>query len=256
MGSLEFHFSRVGLIEKGQSCGLLAKGSFRIPVRVRCGLRDAGPRGQLWRSRVLSSEAIQAVQALKLAKSSSPSSLSQPPSSRKLEDVFNSRIRRLLKADLLSVLTELQRQNEWELAVQVFRFIREEVWYKPDLRLYSDMIFMAGKNKLIEIAEDLFSEMKAQGLQPDTRAYTEMIGAFLHVDMVEKAMEMYKLMKESGVTPSELTFTIMIRNLEKAEKEELASIVRKDCAEFLDYPERFLKEVEKKYPKRKSIKLV
>lgn len=120
VGSLGFHFSRLGLVEKGQSCGLLVKGTFRIPARVRCGLRDAGPRGQLWRSRVLSSEAIQAVQALKLAKSSTPSSsLSQPPSSRKLEDVFDRRIGRLLKADMLAVLAELQRQNEWELALQV-----------------------------------------------------------------------------------------------------------------------------------------
>lgn len=82
----------------------------RLPSRVLCGLRD-GPRKPLWRGRILSTEAIQAVQALKLAKSSSSPSLDQ---------VFQSRIGRLLKADLISVLAELRRQHEWDLALQVF----------------------------------------------------------------------------------------------------------------------------------------
>lgn len=60
---------------------------------------------------MLSSEAIQAVHAMKLAKSSS-----------KLEEVFQSRICRLLKADLLDTLTELRRQNELDLALKVSFF--------------------------------------------------------------------------------------------------------------------------------------
>ena len=105
--SLGFRFSRVHRVENERCRG---------PPRVRCSLRDAGPRGQLWRSRGLSTEAIQAVQALKFAKSSSRASSS--PSS-KLNLVFENRITRLLKADLIAVLEELQRQNEWELVQQV-----------------------------------------------------------------------------------------------------------------------------------------
>lgn len=109
------------------------------------------------------------------------------------------------------------------------------------------MIFMLGKNKLIGLAEELFSELQKEGLQPDTRAYTEMIGAFLQVDMVEKAMDVYKSMKELGCSPDKLTLTILIRNLEKVGLEDLASDVRKDCAEYMDFPEKFLKEVDKKF---------
>ena len=57
---------------------------------------------------MLSPEAIQAVQSLKLAKSPG-----------KLAEVFANRISRLMKADLLDTLYELQRQNEVELALQV-----------------------------------------------------------------------------------------------------------------------------------------
>lgn len=58
---------------------------------------------------MLSTESIQAVQSLKLAKSN--------PS--KLEEVFGARVARLLKADLLDTFAELQRQNELDLALKV-----------------------------------------------------------------------------------------------------------------------------------------
>ena len=129
----------------------------------------------------------------------------------------------------------------------MFEFIRKEVWYKPDLSLYSDMIMILGKKKLIEMAEGLFSELKKEGLEPDTRVYTEMIGAYLQVGMTEKAMEMYGLMKASGCAPDKLTLTILIRNLENAGEEELAAGVKKECEEYVDYPKKFLEEIERKY---------
>ncbi|XP_077229270.1 protein THYLAKOID ASSEMBLY 8, chloroplastic-like [Tasmannia lanceolata] len=238
MGSLQFPLPKVGFVQnpRSQSLPIYTVGLVSSP-KIFCGLRG-GPRKPLWRGRVMSTEAIQAVQSLKLANSSS-----------KLEEVFDSRISRLLKADLIATLVELQRQNEFQIALKVFEFVRKEVWYKPDLSLYCDMIFVLGKNKLIEIVEKLFFELKQEGLKPDTRAYTEMVGAFLQVGMVEKAMEMYRLMKESGCDPDKLTLTILIRNLEKAGEEELASAVKKDCAEYMDFPKRFLDEVSRKHPK-------
>jgi len=64
----------------------------------------------------MSTEAIHAVQALKIARKTE-----EPASSNfgKVDQVFKSRIGRLIKTDLLAVLAELQRQNHWELALQV-----------------------------------------------------------------------------------------------------------------------------------------
>ncbi|XP_068651176.1 pentatricopeptide repeat-containing protein At1g62350-like [Aristolochia californica] len=244
MESLCLCFSELG-IGKGRirfhQVGQCSLSMLTVPssLKITCGLRG-GQRKPLWRSRVLSTEAIQAVQSLKLAKSSS-----------KLEDVLNSRITRLLKADLVATLVELQRQNEWEIALKVFENLRKEVWYKPDMSLYCDMIFMLGKNKLIGMVEELVSELKKEGLKPNTRTFTELIGAYLQVDMIEKAMDTYRLMKESGWEPDKLTLTILIRNLKKAGEEELAYAVKNECAEYMDYPKRFLKEVKKTYRKRK-----
>lgn len=242
MGSFGLPFLQAGISLKRQIRSSVAPSASSLTL-VTCGLRG-GPRKPLWRSRVLSTEAIQAVQSLKLAKSDS-----------KLEYVFRNRLTRLLKSDLLDVLAELQRQNEINLALKVFEYAQKEGWYRPDISLYSDMILMLGKSKMIEGAEKIFTEIKKEGLT-DTRAYTEMIGAFLQVGMVDKAMETYGSMKASGCAPDKLTFTILIKNLEKAGEEDLAMTVKQDCAEYIDSPERFLEEIGKKYPKRRSLNLV
>nr|XP_027119868.1 protein THYLAKOID ASSEMBLY 8-like, chloroplastic isoform X1 [Coffea arabica] len=199
----------------------------------------------MWRSRVLSPEAIQAVQSLKLAKSPG-----------KLAEVFANRISRLMKADLLDTLYELQRQNEVELALQVFNFARKEIWYEPGISIFSDMILMLGKSSNIEMAEQLFGELEKEGLRPDTRTYTEMIGAYFRIKMIEKAMESNESMKGSGCVPDKLTFRILIKNLEKTGKKELIATVKKDCLSYIKYPEKFLEEVEKTYPKRRLLNVV
>uniref|UniRef100_A0A803KTK8 Pentatricopeptide repeat-containing protein n=1 Tax=Chenopodium quinoa TaxID=63459 RepID=A0A803KTK8_CHEQI len=141
--------------------------------------------------------------------------------------------------------------SDLKSGLQVFDFVKKE--YKPDLPLYYDMILLLGKNKLIHKAEELFDELKQEGLQPDVRAYTELIGAYFQVDMVEKAVETYNEMKASGCIPDKLTLMIMVRNLERAGKEELAASVKRDFEEYVDEPEKFLEEVEKKYGRDLSI---
>ncbi|XVE81001.1 hypothetical protein DITRI_Ditri15bG0027300 [Diplodiscus trichospermus] len=239
VGSLKFsHIPQMGFLQNPQIHNR------QHPSTVTCGLRG-GTRKPLWRSRVLSTEAIQAVHSLKLANSNS-----------KLHHVFSTRLSRLLKADLLDTLAELQRQNEFHLALKVFEFLRKEEWYKSDLSLYCDMIQLLGKNRMIEMAEQLFGEVEKDGLKPDTRAFTEMIGAYLQVGMIERAMETYERLKASACSPDKLTFTILIRNLENAGKEELAAVLKKDCIEYLEDPQRFFKDVQQKHPKRQQLDLV
>lgn len=129
----------------------------------------------------------------------------------------------------------------------MFNFVRQELWYVPDLSLFNDMILMLGKNKMIEMVEQLSFELRNEGLEPDARTYTELIGAYFKVEMVTKAMETYELMKASGYVPDKLTLTILIRNLEKVGEEALSKTIKKECAEYFDYPEKFLEEVERTF---------
>lgn len=107
MASLRIQFSQLGFLQKLHFSRTQLNLSIR-KQKTACSLRN-GPRKPMWRSRVLSTEAIQAVQSLKLAKSP-----------EKMEEVLKIKLSRLLKADVLDTLTELQRQNEVHLALQVF----------------------------------------------------------------------------------------------------------------------------------------
>lgn len=211
---------------------------------VTCGLRNS-TRKPLWRSDVLSTEAIQAVQSLKLAKTTP-----------RLNHVLSTTLSRLLKSDLLNAFAELKRQNEVDLALKVFEYVCKEEWYQTDLALRCDVIQLLGRNKMVALAEVVFSGLLKEGIEGDTRAYAEMIGAYLTADMIEKAMLTYEKMKAAGRTPNEFTLMILIRNLEKAGERELVEFVKRDCAEYLDSPKKFLEEVERKYPKRRSVELV
>ncbi|KAI3723102.1 hypothetical protein L2E82_34450 [Cichorium intybus] len=79
----------------------------RYATTITCGLRKP-MRTRRPSDGVLSTEATQAVQSLKLA--------ARNPS--KLHQVFDSKLSRLLKYDLLDAFAELQRQQHLELAVK------------------------------------------------------------------------------------------------------------------------------------------
>lgn len=132
----------------------------------------------------------------------------------------------------------------------------KEEWYGTDFALRCDVIQLLGKNKMVALAEVVFSGLLKEGVELDARAYAEMIGAYLSADMIENAMQTYEKMKAAGCTPNEFTLMILIRNLEKAGEKDLVEFVKRDCVEYLDSPKKFLEEVERKYPKRRSFDLV
>nr|ACN40805.1 unknown [Picea sitchensis] len=205
-----------------------------IQIPSVCNMRDKGQnRGPLWRGRILSTEAIQAVQALRRAKGDP----------QRLEKAFATKIPRLLKKDLLAVLQELQRQDQCDLALQVFKAVRKEMWYRPNLSLHADMIMMLGRNKRIEEVEAVLLELQKEGLRPDTRVCTEIIGAFIHVGMVQNAMETFELMKQTDCHPDKSTFTVLIQGLQRLGEIDLATAVREQSVQYLDEPLEIFEDV-------------
>lgn len=197
------------------------------PLQLVCSSRNPGkPRGPLWRGRNLSNESLQAVQELKRAKGNHASVLT----------VLNTKISRLLKPDLVAVLGELQRQDECELALQIFDVVRKEIWYKPDVVLYVDMINTLGRNNLIEDVEKLTIFSREEGIQPDSRFYTAVIGANLRSGKIPKAMEVYDEMKKNGCFPSELTYGILLKGLHDSGEVDLAIALEAEYEAAIKYP--------------------
>uniref|UniRef100_A0A3Q7III2 Uncharacterized protein n=1 Tax=Solanum lycopersicum TaxID=4081 RepID=A0A3Q7III2_SOLLC len=84
-------------------------GNLRISMRDR-----SKNRKPLQKGRNLSIEAIQTVQALKRVANKNDDSA--------VEQVFNSKVRRLIKNDMIAVLRELLRQNQCLLALKASLF--------------------------------------------------------------------------------------------------------------------------------------
>ncbi|XP_052193523.1 protein THYLAKOID ASSEMBLY 8-like, chloroplastic isoform X2 [Diospyros lotus] len=140
----------------------------------RC-YHDGRPRGPLWRSKkIIGKEALFVILCLKRFKDDQ----------EKLDKFIKTHVLRLLKLDLIAVLSELQRQEEVSLA----------------------LLKMDDATQLWEI-------MRKEGLFPDSQTYTEVIRGFLRCGSPADAMNIYEDMKNSPDPPEELPFRILLKGL-------------------------------------------
>ncbi|CAB4303091.1 unnamed protein product [Prunus armeniaca] len=156
-------------------------------VSVRCGPRDN--RGPLVKGRVLSIEAIQAVQALKRAQRSDPT---------QLPTLASKTLSRLIKADLVAALRELLRQEQCHLALQVFSTFRSE--YPPDLSVYAEMALALARNGMAEDMDRLICVLeKESGVQWDSdKGLIRLIRAVVTADRRESTVKIYEMLKRNG----------------------------------------------------------
>uniref|UniRef100_A0A7N0ZZG2 Pentatricopeptide repeat-containing protein n=2 Tax=Kalanchoe fedtschenkoi TaxID=63787 RepID=A0A7N0ZZG2_KALFE len=165
---------------------------------------DGRPRGSLWRGKkLIGKEALFVIQGLKRFKNDED----------QLEKFIKSHVMRLLKMDLIAVLTELERQEEVALAVKIFKVIRKQDWYKPDVFLYKDLVVALARSKQMDDAMELWESMRKEDLYPDSQTYTEVIRGFLKFGSPADAMNVYEHMKNSPDPPEELPFRILLKGL-------------------------------------------
>ncbi|XP_068652080.1 protein THYLAKOID ASSEMBLY 8, chloroplastic-like isoform X2 [Aristolochia californica] len=157
----------------------------RSPQNGTITMRDRGKnRKPLQRGRV-STEAIHTVQALKRAKNDPT----------KLTCVFETKVRRLVKSDLVAVLRELQEQGEGILSLQVFEEFRSEYWYKPRLSVYAGLVSVLASNGLFDKVEQIISYLKKENLAPDTEGFNTLLKTLIEFRIFHSVMECFHLMK-------------------------------------------------------------
>ncbi|XP_015873874.3 protein THYLAKOID ASSEMBLY 8-like, chloroplastic [Ziziphus jujuba] len=165
---------------------------------------DGRPRGPLWRGKkLIGKEAIFVILGLKRFKDDE----------EKLEKFIKTHVARLLKMDMIAVLTELERQEEVVLASKIFGLIQKQDWYKPDVYLYKDLIIALARRKKMDEVMQLWEKMRKEDLFPDSQTYTEIIRGFLSSGSPGDAMNIYEDMKNSPDPPEELPFRILLKGL-------------------------------------------
>ncbi|KAG6762208.1 hypothetical protein NC652_022881 [Populus alba x Populus x berolinensis] len=178
--------------------------SFLVPAGLRQ-YHDGRPRGPLWRGKkLIGKEALFVILGLKRFKNDDD---------EKLDRFIKTHVFRLLKLDMIAVLSELERQEEVSLAVKIFRVIQKQDWYKPDVYLYKDLIMALLKTGKMEEAMKLWEDMRNEDLFPDSQMYTEAIRGYLRDGSPADAMNIYEDMKKSPDPPEELPFRILLKGL-------------------------------------------
>ncbi|KMT02394.1 hypothetical protein BVRB_9g205070 [Beta vulgaris subsp. vulgaris] len=167
-------------------------------------IHDGRPRGPLWRGKkLIGKEALFVILGLKRFKDDE----------EKLDKFIKFHVLRLLKLDIIAVLSELQRQEEVALAIKVFRVIQKQDWYHPDAYLYKDLIIAMARCKRMDDVIQLWADMKKEELFPDSQTYSEVIRGFLRDGSPADAMNIYEDMLKSPDLPEELPFRILLKGL-------------------------------------------
>ncbi|PON75743.1 Pentatricopeptide repeat [Parasponia andersonii] len=131
----------------------------------------------------------------------------------RLDRFIRSHVSRLLKSDLVSVLVELQRQDLVFLSMKLYDVVRKEIWYRPDMFFYRDMLMMLARNKKVDEAKLVWQDLKSEEVLFDQHTFGDIVRAFLDNGLTSEAMEIYDEMRRSPDPPISLPFRVILKGL-------------------------------------------
>ncbi|CAD5166672.1 unnamed protein product [Musa acuminata subsp. malaccensis] len=196
--------------------------SHGLAAPVTCGPRDN--RGKLLRGRTLSTEAILAVQALKRAAAAGDEA--------RVHRIISVDLGRLIKADLLAALAELQRQNEWGLSSKAFAAARREPWYRTDLALYAEMVSSLARcgasDEIDALVACLLEDEEGWISSENTKEISRFVRALMAAEKAKLVRDVYGNLKSGGFEPDEFLFKFLIRGLRRLGEDAAAEEVERD----------------------------
>lgn len=157
-------------------------------------------------------------------------------------------VSRLLKSDLVAVLAEFQRQNLVFLSMKLYDVVRNEIWYRPDIFFYRDMLMMLARNKRVDEAKRVWGDLKREDVLFDQHTFGDLVRTFLDAGLPTEAMYIYDEMRESPEPPLSLPYRVILKGLIPYPK--LREKVKDDFLELFpdmiiyDPPEDLLDEEE------------
>ncbi|XP_031490576.1 pentatricopeptide repeat-containing protein At1g62350 [Nymphaea colorata] len=190
---------------------------------------SSSPSLSIWRGKrkEMGKEGLMVVQEMKRLQNSPP---------ERLQSFIKSRVSRLLKSDLLAVLAEFQRQDNVSLCLMVYELVRKEIWYKPDMFFYRDMLMMLAQNKQAEKLMQVWEDSKREKVHFDQHTYGDIIRCLLDNNLPSQAMVFYSEMKESPEPPLSLPYRVILKGL--VPYPELREKVKEDFLEL--FPGMFI----------------
>ncbi|OMO68130.1 hypothetical protein COLO4_29868 [Corchorus olitorius] len=131
----------------------------------------------------------------------------------RLERFISSNISRLLKSDLVSVLAEFQRQDLVFLSMKLYDVVRKEIWYRPDMFFYRDMLMMLARNRKVDESRRVWEDLKREEVLFDQHTFGDLVRAYLDSGLPSEAMDIYNEMRRSPDPPLSLPFRVILKGL-------------------------------------------
>ena len=106
------------------------------------------------------------------------------------------------------------------MKLQIFVVVRRELWYKPEVYLYRDMLNCLGRNKRTAQARIVLDDAKREGINPSTSLCSELMVTYLKHRMPCEAVEIFEEVKSAGAC-DKLIYNILIKELHQLGKLDL-----------------------------------
>ncbi|CAA6672305.1 unnamed protein product [Spirodela intermedia] len=130
---------------------------------------------------------------------------------------------------------------------RVFEEIRKEYWYKPKLSVYVDLISVLARNGSLEEVERVCSYLMMERWDPDTEGFNSLLRTLLDFGRIHTTMDCYRLMKLWESDPDEATFKILICGLESMGEMDIAASLKQEAERYFGSLD-FLEEDEETVP--------
>lgn len=120
-------------------------------------------------------------------------------------------------SDWFILFEELGKRDRWLQTLEVFRWVQQQRWYRPDDGFYAKLISILGKKGQLRLAIWLFGEMKKQGCRPDSSVYNSLMTAHVRSNndkevALAKAFGYFEQMKTKvRCQPNLVTYNILLR---------------------------------------------
>lgn len=96
---------------------------------------------------------------------------------------------------------------------QLYDVVRREIWYRPDMFFYRDMLMMLARNRRVDETKQVWGDLKREGVLFDQHTFGDLVRAFLDNELPVVAMRLYGEMRDSPDPPLSLPFRVILKGL-------------------------------------------
>lgn len=104
----------------------------------------------------------------------------------------------------------LKSQQDPGLALNFFKWAKQQEGFKHDEHSYTTMIGILGRARKFEVINLLLDEMRKDGCEPTVVTYNRLIHCYGRANYIRKALDIFYEMQKAGCRPDRVTYCTLI----------------------------------------------